>query len=82
MVRMYAALIFQDREPKERIYRDKSDAFCLEQETFVDLFRLSKFLEKYISQELNDDPHPGSGVRTTLFVDTQVTFFLFIFHFI
>ena len=79
---MYAALMFQDREPKERIYRNRSDAFCLEEETFIDLFRLPKFLVKYIIRELYDDLRPVSGVRTTLSVDTQVSFFLFIFHFI
>lgn len=75
MARLYAALMYEDTEPKERIFRTRIDAFSLDEDTFIDTFRLSKYLVNLICEEIGEDIRPISGVRTALSVETQVSYF-------
>lgn len=79
MARMYAALVYEDREPKERVFWNRSDAFSLHDDTFIRTFRLTKSGVRYICETLREDLQPLSSVSTALSVESQVSIKFFFF---
>ena len=68
-------LMCNDNEPKKRIFRNRIDALSLYDDTFIDPFRLNKFLVKMICEEIEEDLCPVSDVHTALSVETRVNYF-------